>query len=1283
MAGPSNPFSAIKRGDAAAASRGRGSGRGRGGSSPPQAPLKDTNGSASRGDAKFRGRARGDRGARGNGRGGPGGIVRSVKTEPQQSKTQNSFGDKSKTHKKTSHPGQGRGKSGTPDGNMVDSSRDPRRRHQFKQANEKGATDVAMRDPGSYTDRYEQLKADRAQERKNAIESGQMADPSQPTSLTQAITPVGTCTSMCPEFERVERIVQKMVDKSEKFMDPKTNELQYMETMMLKRFRRSAAGYDEQLPSDIRTPHTLLQSMNYLTRHVVGGPEPLGLIHKFVWDRTRSIRNDFSVQQLTQANDVKIAVTCLERIARFHILSLHLLSSPANEEPFDHHQEREQLNNTMLSLMYYYDDNRERMFFPNEDEFRAYYIIFSILDQRPDLEARVQRWPIELRQSPRVQVALELHAAASNTWEPQGTLDAKRPNAIAQGFYTRFFNLISSPAVSYLMGCVAEIYFNHVRQTAIQSIWRGYCRQPASQRHKNEEWTVSELTDVLCFDEEEQTMEFCQEQSLEFAENENGELYLNWGNGPDDSDAFQPSSSHYFSETYVESKRRGRTLVAVILGLNIKEAAILNMIDTSLLETRAQALEYGDYRNEESLFVSDDDNDSIYPHEAALRSGARLDSPTSASSLQKNFDELLEPSAGGGTSTLTNQANSSHPASPFSAPFAQGNTPPTFNSPEFVIFPPQSGRGIRAEPSPVFGGHADIQSSSEPSASRPLDNTGKTPVSSPAAPLFENKLLQQVNTVEPDLSSHNLTLSASESNNSSGLTAGQSSSFLIGAKPSSISWGSNTPFTFPSQTSDAGDTGSNQPLQSTPSEPSQNNFFKPPAIPDGSKPTFTFPSQTSDSGTGRDDQQPQNVPPRPSQVNIFESSVPSGAAKPTFTFPSQTSVSGDTSTAQQSQDALSKRSQISFSQPPTLSGGVKPTFAFPSQTSNASNTSDALQPQNVAPKPLQINISEPPPTTSNPFAPKKPDDTPKFSFAPPTTNFPNAALSKHAGHPQSNIGPTINGGVNALPAAQHQASPRADETSQSRQTTITESSFASATSQASTNGEFPNGHQSYPPAPAASHDSSATEANNQAPVWLSSLREAAEKRRTSSGRKRVYNAEEETMDTGTKPPKVSKPELPPPPKRSLAQASVKPLPTLPILEQIEKLVARRPSADLQLEPPRRNQVDEDEMLLSAARIAAESLRGGPRLSDSFSTYSEPQRSFSPRSSLNSPFSLSRSQSPQSSFQVNGYDVALAPETDHGLGRSMSRTEQRIRATGGRGLAYKPLDFTPKKQRKTE
>ena len=302
---------------------------------------------------------------------------------------------------------------------------------------------------------------------------------------------------------------------------------------MLKRFRRSAAGYDEQLPSDIRTPTTLLQTMNYLIRYVIGGSDPLGVVHKFVWDRTRSIRNDLSVQQLNQEHNVKIAVTILERIARFHILSLHLLSSPSNQEPFDRHQEREQLNNTMLSLMYYYDDNRNHISFPNEDEFRAYYIIFSIHDQRPDLESRVQRWPSELLKSPRVQTALELFAAAGNTWEYQGTLDSWRRNAIAQGFYTRFFSLIDSPSVSYLTACVAEIYFNHVRQTAVRSIWKGYCRAP--QQHRNEEWTIDELTSVLYFDTNEQTIEFCRQQGLELKRNKEEELYLDWGNRSVDS----------------------------------------------------------------------------------------------------------------------------------------------------------------------------------------------------------------------------------------------------------------------------------------------------------------------------------------------------------------------------------------------------------------------------------------------------------------------------------------------------------------------------------------------------------------------------------------------------------------------------------------------------------------------------------------------------------------------------------------------------------------------------
>lgn len=442
---------------------------------------------------------------------------------------------------------------------------------------------------------------------------------------------------------------------------PSTGMPQVVDTKMIKRFRRSAAGYDEQLPSDIRTPGTLLHTTNYLIRQVVGR-EPLAIIHKFVWDRTRSIRNDFSVQQVTHESDVKLAVTCLERIARFHIVSLHLLSDPENKEQFDPHQEREQLNNTMLSLMYYYDDNRERISFPNEIEFRAYYIIFSIQDQRPDLESRVQKWPASLLTSPQIQVALDLYAASTNTWSYQRTIDTHKPNAIAQGFYARFFNIIDSPSMSYLMGCVAEIYFNYVRQTAIRAIWKAYCRVPLSQQHKNDEWTMAELGRELHFDDEAQTIQFCQDQGLELAEKASGELYINWGTRPVDSvgkfrDYFSvchssnifsldwsPSSQHSFSQTYVESKRAGRSLVAVILGMTVREAARMGMIDKTALSERNET-NVSD-TDDDALFVSDKDNKIPAPVSGEIYLSLSDDSTSPKSNDRDVFGDPKQPPVG-------------------------------------------------------------------------------------------------------------------------------------------------------------------------------------------------------------------------------------------------------------------------------------------------------------------------------------------------------------------------------------------------------------------------------------------------------------------------------------------------------------------------------------------------------------------------------------------------------------------------------------------------------------
>ncbi|KAL8759487.1 MAG: hypothetical protein Q9199_000708 [Rusavskia elegans] len=445
------------------------------------------------------------------------------------------------------------------------------------------------------------LGEQRKQERKDAITHGLLADPDKPTTLANAITIVGTCQHMCAEYERVQRVVQFMVDNCEKVQHSKENIRVPSEDRMVKRYRRPAAGYEEQLPSDIRPPLILQKTLDYLMDEVVGGPEPLSNVHKFVWDRTRAIRNDFSIQQVTKVEELRIAISCFERIARFHILSLHQLAGTGeNSVDFDAYQEREQLNNTLLSLIYYYDDSRHRLVSPNEPEFRAYCIIFEIQDQRPDLEDRAQNWPVDILKDHRVQTALKLYAAAASASDPQGPLTPQALHAIAQTNTPLFFNIVQSPAVPYLMACVAEIYFNKVRRMALDTIWKAYKTKRGGSA-SIEDWTLIDVTNALGFDDEEQAQTFCEEHGLTVSEKEGGEAYVDLGSvaGRYLSDA-NPRRKQPFSSNLVEQKRRGRTLPATIDGLTAAQAQAQGLVIEDNSDNEGSSA-----NNDESLFLPD------------------------------------------------------------------------------------------------------------------------------------------------------------------------------------------------------------------------------------------------------------------------------------------------------------------------------------------------------------------------------------------------------------------------------------------------------------------------------------------------------------------------------------------------------------------------------------------------------------------------------------------------------------------------------------------------------
>ncbi|KAI9818466.1 MAG: hypothetical protein M1827_000525 [Pycnora praestabilis] len=463
-------------------------------------------------------------------------------------------------------------------------------------------------------DLFQKLKNERDQERKDAIARGLIADPEVRTGLDKAITLVGTCQDMCPEFERVDRIVQNMVDGSCEKINSGSIPVPW-EDSMVKKYRRPAAGLEEQLPSDIRPPIVLQKTTNYLFQSVVGGSQPLASVHSFIRDRLRCIRNDFSIQRLTKAHDLRIAIECYERIARFHILALHQLSRPGNPD-FSHKQEREQLDATLLSLMYYYDDSRDTLQSPNEAEFRAYCIIFQIQDRTPDVEERASTWRKEVFWNPRVQRALRLYAAASDTLDDQGPLRPTTCHLIAQGNFGGFWDMIRSNEISYLMACVAEMFFGLVRKQALISIWASSYK-PVNKPTKTDDWILSDLLETFGFDDEDQVQTFCEEYGFSFGERTDSQLYLDLTSVPGmPSDKSKPDlsdpssqSKQQFSQNLVEQKRYGRTFLAIIDGISASKAREDGLIKSEMGEEKHTQR---GRRNNNSLFLSEDsDEDDV------------------------------------------------------------------------------------------------------------------------------------------------------------------------------------------------------------------------------------------------------------------------------------------------------------------------------------------------------------------------------------------------------------------------------------------------------------------------------------------------------------------------------------------------------------------------------------------------------------------------------------------------------------------------------------------------
>ena len=256
-------------------------------------------------------------------------------------------------------------------------------------------------------------------------------------------------------------------------------------------------------------------TLEYLINDILDHDQPLESVHKFLWNRTRSIRQDFTFQNISDSAEIALAIDCFEYIARFHILCLHRFSLPnVGRTDFVEQQEYEQLSKTLTSLMEFYDDSRiQGLSCPNEPEFRAYHIISRMREQ--DVEQQAQTWPANIFEDPKVQIALHLYSAA------QVTARYSTRSDVSQGFHTRYWATIKSPTVTYLMGALAGMHAFSVRISATDSLLAAY-----RTRQKTFDWSLKDLCEPLGLSTAEEVAQYCNSKKLDVETRDDGSLSL-------------------------------------------------------------------------------------------------------------------------------------------------------------------------------------------------------------------------------------------------------------------------------------------------------------------------------------------------------------------------------------------------------------------------------------------------------------------------------------------------------------------------------------------------------------------------------------------------------------------------------------------------------------------------------------------------------------------------------------------------------------------------------------
>ncbi|KAJ9685228.1 hypothetical protein PVL29_017307 [Vitis rotundifolia] len=336
-----------------------------------------------------------------------------------------------------------------------------------------------------------QLKSKCGKPQRPEQEEEEEQDPNNLLSL------VGTCPFMCPDGERAQR--ERLWDLAV-FERLHGNPGKTSPSLAVKKFCRTIATKHMQA-SDVRPLPVLEETLNYLLNLLDATEHPFEVVHDFVFDRTRSIRQDLSMQNIV--NDQTIHM--YEEMVKFHIISHHKLRNCSSKPNFSsvHYLNMEQLKKCLISLYALYKENRNsNSIYKNEPEFRSFHVLLHLGSNSQPLGESLSLW---------------LGCVPSLILKSKEMCFARRLlRLFRMGNYKRFLCTTATEA-SYLQYYIIEPYINEVRALTLSCV--NYCG------YKLHPYPIAHLSKLLMMKELD-VESFCNACGLETSTDERGNKFL-------------------------------------------------------------------------------------------------------------------------------------------------------------------------------------------------------------------------------------------------------------------------------------------------------------------------------------------------------------------------------------------------------------------------------------------------------------------------------------------------------------------------------------------------------------------------------------------------------------------------------------------------------------------------------------------------------------------------------------------------------------------------------------